>query len=141
MGCGGLLNVGPEPHDGDRNKDKRPASSEIVSATPISASYPQRPPACQPQPPPPEMPHKVFEIDETLRLIAGHIAHLGGSSAISFACCCRAFEEPVLSLCWEYQPLDKLASVLPEGVLKRSGSDRSPYYVCTPGTSDEPLKR
>lgn len=81
------------------------------------------------------MPHKVFEVDELLRLIAGSIVDLDGSSAIAFACCCRAFEEPVLSLYWECQRLDKLANVLPEGVLKRLGHDRSPYYVRTHGNS------
>lgn len=79
------------------------------------------------------MPHKVFEVDEILRPIAGYVVDLGGSSAIALACCCRAFEEPVLGLYWECQRLDKLANVLPEGVLKRSGDDRSPYYVRTPG--------
>lgn len=82
------------------------------------------------------MPHKVFEIDEIFRPIAGHVVDLGGSSAISLACCCKAFEEPVLSLYWEDQRLDKLASVLPDGILKRSGFEASPYYV---RTSREPL--
>lgn len=77
------------------------------------------------------MPHKVFEVDEILRPIAGYVVDLDGSSAIALACCCKAFEEPVLSLYWECQRLDKLASVLPEGVLGRSGHDRSPYYVRT----------
>jgi len=81
------------------------------------------------------MPHMVFEVDEIFRPIAEHVVDLGGPSAIALACCCRAFEEPVLSLYWECQRLDKLASVLPEGILKRSGHDRSPYYVRTSGNS------
>ncbi|KAF9652134.1 hypothetical protein BDM02DRAFT_3183860 [Thelephora ganbajun] len=78
------------------------------------------------------MPHKIFEIDEIFRPIAGHVVDLSGSSAIALACCCKAFEEPVLSSYWEEQSLDKLARVIPTGVLKRSGLNRSSYYVCTP---------
>lgn len=75
------------------------------------------------------MPHKVFEIDEILRPIAEYVVDLDGSSAIAFACCCKMFEEPTLSLVWEDQHLDKLANILPEGVFKRSGHPKSPYYV------------
>lgn len=74
---------------------------------------------------------RVFEIDEILRHIASDVIDLSGSSAISLASCCKALEEPVLSLCWEEKPLDKLANVLPTGVLKRSGLENTPYYVCT----------
>jgi hypothetical protein len=84
--------------------------------------------------------HKVFEIDEILRPIAGYVVGISGSSAIALACCCEAFEEPVLSSYWEDQCLDKLASVFPEGVLKRSDLGRSPYYVRASGipqASDE----
>jgi len=81
------------------------------------------------------MPHKVFEIDEILKPIAGYVVGLGGSSAIALACCCKAFEEPVLSLYWEDQPLDKLARVLPKGVLNRLGLGGPPHYVRTPGKS------
>ena len=87
----------------------------------------------QHRPPPPEMPHEVFKIDEVLRLIAGHVVDLCGPGAIAFACCCKTFEEPVLSFYWEDRRLDKLASVLPEGVLKRSGLGVSPHYVRTSG--------
>ena len=80
------------------------------------------------------MPHKVFEVDEILRPIAGYVVDNCGSSAIALACCSKAFEEPVLSLFWEDQPLpDKLAGVLPEGVLKRAGTDMYPHYVRTSG--------
>jgi len=78
------------------------------------------------------MPHKVFQIDEILKPIAGYVVGLSGSSAIALTCCCKAFEEPVLSLYWEDQPLDKLASVLPTGVLNRSSLGGPPYYVRTP---------
>lgn len=77
------------------------------------------------------MSHKIFGIDEILRPIAGYVVDLDGSSAIALACCCKAFEEPVLSMYWEHRSLDKLASVLPIRVLKRSGLDVSPYYVRT----------
>jgi hypothetical protein len=79
------------------------------------------------------MPYKVFEIDEILRPIAGYVVDNCESNAIALACCCKAFEEPVLSLYWKDQPLDKLAGVLPEGVLKRAGTDIYPHYVGTSG--------
>lgn len=72
---------------------------------------------------------KVFEIDEILRPIAIYVFDLDVPSAIALARCCRALEEPVLSLCWEDQSLDRLAGVLPKSVLNRSGDDRSPFYV------------
>lgn len=75
---------------------------------------------------------KVFEIDEILRQIAVHVFDLGGPNAVALARCCKALEEPVLSLCWEDQSLDRLAGVLPKGVLSRSGDDRSPFYVRAP---------
>ena len=81
------------------------------------------------------MPHKVFEIDEILRLITGHAVDLGGSAPVALACCCKVFEEPTLSLYWEDRRLDQLANVLPKGVLKRSGPNTSPYYVCASGHS------
>lgn len=72
---------------------------------------------------------KVFEIDEILRPIATHAFDLDGRSAIALARCCRTLEEPVLSLCWENQSLDRLAGALPKSVLGRSGDDRSPFYT------------
>jgi hypothetical protein len=77
------------------------------------------------------MSHNVFRIDEILRPIAGYVVDLDGPSAIALACCCKAFEEPALSLYWEHQPLDRLAGVLPTGILRRSGLDISPHYVRT----------
>jgi hypothetical protein len=35
------------------------------------------------------------------------------STAISFACCCKTFEEPVLSLLWACKPLEVLVKLLP----------------------------
>ena len=74
---------------------------------------------------------RVFEIDEILRVIATHVVDLEGSSAIALACCCKALEEPVLSLCWEGQSLDRLAGILPTDVLYRSCPKKPPYYVRT----------
>lgn len=87
---------------------------------------------------PPPMSHKVFRIDEILRPIAGYVVDLDEPSAIALACCCKAFEEPVLSSYWEHQPLDRLASVLPPGILRRSGLDISPYYVRTTRSPTNP---
>lgn len=75
---------------------------------------------------------KVFEIDEILRPITTHLIDIDGPSAVALACCCKTLQEPVLGLYWEDQPLDKLASVLPTDVLRRSGLEKSPYYVRTP---------
>ncbi|KAF9648609.1 hypothetical protein BDM02DRAFT_3115234 [Thelephora ganbajun] len=77
------------------------------------------------------MPRKIFEIDEILRPIARYVVDLGGSSAIALACCCKAFEEPVLSWYWEGQSLDKLSRVIPTEVLKRSGLNGPSHYTFT----------
>lgn len=77
------------------------------------------------------MSHKVLTIDELLRLIAAYLVDTDPSSAVALACCCKAFEDPVLDLHWQHQSLDKLASVLPAGILRRSGIDVSPHYVRT----------
>lgn len=77
------------------------------------------------------MPHKVLTIDELLRLIAAYVVDTDPSSAVALACCCKAFEDPVLGLHWQYQSLDNLAAVLPTGILRRSGIDVSPHYVRT----------
>lgn len=79
---------------------------------------------------------RVFEIDEIFRPIAAYVIEADGPSAVALACCCKALEEPVLGLYWEDQPLDRLASILPTDVLKRSGLDKSPYYVRTPPPLD-----
>ena len=84
---------------------------------------------------------RVFEIDEIFRIIATHVVDIDSPSAVALACCCKALEEPVLSLYWEDQPLDRLASVLPTDVLKRSGLGKSPYYVrasSTPQSNTSP---
>ena len=58
------------------------------------------------------MPHRIFEIDEILRIIAWHTKEISESAAISFACCCKAFEEPVLRPLWVHKPLQVLAKLL-----------------------------
>lgn len=59
------------------------------------------------------MPHQIFRIDEILRIIVWYTREISDSTAISFACCCKAFEEPVLSLLWTYKSFEVLVKLLP----------------------------
>lgn len=45
--------------------------------------------------------HHIFELDEILRLITGHLIESGGEGALSLACCCKHFSIPVLDTMWE----------------------------------------
>lgn len=68
------------------------------------------------------MPHRIFEIDEILRIIVWYTREISDSTAISFACCCKAFEEPVLSLLWACKSFEVLAKLLPSLSTHESGS-------------------
>jgi len=67
------------------------------------------------------MPHLIFQIDEILRPIAEYVGQISRPTAIEFARCCRAFEEPALSPLWESTTLGNLMYVLPEDVLYFGG--------------------
>ena len=67
------------------------------------------------------MPHLIFQIDEILRPIAEHIGHASRPTAVEFARCCRAFEEPALRPLWENTTLGNLMYVLPKDVLYFGG--------------------
>lgn len=48
------------------------------------------------------MPHKIFELDEILRLIAGELVNADNNgTALAFACSRRLSSDPVLDTMWE----------------------------------------
>ena len=59
-----------------------------------------------------QMPHRIFEIDEILRVVAWQTRLVSKATAVSLACCCKAFEEPALNPLWVYQSLNKLLPLL-----------------------------
>ena len=63
------------------------------------------------------MPHLIFQIDEILRPIAEYVGQVSRSTAVEFARCCKAFEEPALRPLWENTTLGNLMHVLPMDVL------------------------
>ena len=65
----------------------------------------------------PVMPHLIFQIDEILRPIAEYVGEVSRPTAVDFARCCRAFEEPALRPLWENTTLGNLMHVLPTDVL------------------------
>lgn len=60
--------------------------------------------------------HLIFEIDEILRYIAERIADSSPTSAVSFACCCKAFDEPALNPLWRDICVVQLVQILPEDI-------------------------
>ncbi|KAF9784038.1 hypothetical protein BJ322DRAFT_1219546 [Thelephora terrestris] len=67
------------------------------------------------------MPHLIFQIDEILRPIAEYIGQVSRPTAVEFARCCRAFEEPALRPLWESTTLGNLMYALPKDVLHFGG--------------------
>lgn len=63
------------------------------------------------------MPHLIFQIDEILRPIADYVGQASRPTAVEFARCCRAFEEPALRPLWESTTVGNLMYVLPGDVL------------------------
>ena len=59
------------------------------------------------------MPHRIFEIDEILRVIVWYTGHISDATTVSLACCCKAFEEPALSPLWFRKSLNELLPLLP----------------------------
>ena len=55
--------------------------------------------------------HPCLNVDEIIRLIAGElVASEAKATAVSFACYCKTFEDPVLDTLWESQ--DRLLPLL-----------------------------
>ena len=64
------------------------------------------------------MPHPIFQIDEILRLIVEWTCQVSKPAAVEFACCCKAFEEPVLRALWKEISFTSLTHLLPKDVLQ-----------------------
>lgn len=69
--------------------------------------------------------HACLEVDEILRSIAGElIAAERWRTAVSLACCCSIFEDPVLDVMWSRQTqLTTLLGILPRDIWSPGGWD------------------
>lgn len=76
--------------------------------------------------------HSCLNVDEILRLIARELIESeSNATAVSLACCCRSFEDPVLDVLWEMQyRLTPLLKCLPQEVWKEeNGTFVSPAMM------------
>jgi len=75
--------------------------------------------------------HACLNVDEIVRAIAHELVTSSGEgSAVSLACCCKSFEDPVLDTLWaKQQMLLPLLKSLPGDVWKEGG-----YSVSAPTT-------
>ena len=64
--------------------------------------------------------HPCLNVDEILRLLACElVAAEAKATAVSLACCCKNFEDPVLDVLWESQDrLTPLLKCFPQEVWK-----------------------
>ena len=64
--------------------------------------------------------HVSLNVDEIMRLIACElVVSRGRAAAVALACCCKAFEDPVLDVLWETQGrLAPLLKCFPQEVWK-----------------------
>ena len=62
--------------------------------------------------------HACLRVDEIVRLLACElVASEANATAVSFACCCKGFEDPVLDELWETQErLTPLLKCFPQDV-------------------------
>ena len=77
--------------------------------------------------------HACLNVDEIVRLIAQELVASSGSpgSAVSLACCCKSFEDPVLDMLWAKQYyLPPLLKSLPGDVWKEGGYSVSASTTC-----------
>ena len=76
--------------------------------------------------------HPCLNVDEIVRLIAYElVASRGKATAVTLACCCKSFEDPVLDALWATQ--DKLLPLLksfPGDVWKEGGCSVSVSTTC-----------
>ena len=75
--------------------------------------------------------HPCLNIDEILRLLAYQlIASEAKATTVSFASCCKGFEDPVLDALWETQDrLIPLLKCFPQEVWKEEGGRFVSYVV------------
>jgi len=59
------------------------------------------------------MPHRIFEIDEILRVIVWYTRETSEATTVSLACCCKVFEEPALSPLWACKSLNEFLPFFP----------------------------
>ena len=69
--------------------------------------------------------HRFLTLDEMVRLLARELVESkAGASAVSLACCCKNFEDPVLDVLWETQDrLIPLLKCLSQEVWKGEGRE------------------
>ena len=62
--------------------------------------------------------HACLNVDEILRFIANELVESGSwQTAVALACCCRAFEDPVLDVLWETEDcLTHLLGTFPQDI-------------------------
>ena len=67
--------------------------------------------------------HPCLNVDEILRLLAcKFVASESKGTAVSLACCCKSFEDPVLDVLWESQDLlTPLLKCLPREIWGEDG--------------------
>jgi len=67
--------------------------------------------------------HACLNVDEIVRVIAYElVTSRGRGTAVSLACCCRGFEDPVLDPLWETQErLVPLFMTLPRDIWNEGG--------------------
>ena len=72
--------------------------------------------------------HRIFEIDEILCSITEFVGDSSPASAVSFACCCKAFEEHALTPIWRDIHVTQLLQILHEDI-RGSWDPNSPSYI------------
>jgi hypothetical protein len=75
--------------------------------------------------------HPCLNVDEILRLFARELVASGAkATAVSLACCCKDFEDPVLDVLWETQDrLTPLLKCFPQEVWKEEGGSFVSYIM------------
>ena len=76
--------------------------------------------------------HACLNVDEIARLIVHNlVASSGEGSAVSLACCCKSFEDPVLDVLWAKQHfLLPLLRCFPGDVWEEGGCSVSTSTTC-----------
>ena len=69
--------------------------------------------------------HTCLNVDEILRLLACElIGSEANATAVSFACCCKSFQEPALDVLWKTQDrLTPLLKCFPQDVWEEKNGD------------------
>jgi hypothetical protein len=75
--------------------------------------------------------HPCLNVDEILRLFTRELVASGGkATAVSLACCCKGFGDPVLDVLWETQDqLTPLLKCFPQEVWKEEDGTFVSYFM------------